>query len=173
MVPNVGRFTCGWHVVCLKAARLAEGEAHIGRASGDEPSRRTGERVTMESTRIRAPFDRRGTTTNEGRSASNVGMGDRQRHADRRLAPVQSGLPPDTYLCASQARRWRREHARGLGHEADGAARLGCLWVGVLFVFFCVRFVFVCWCFCCCWCCAFVLFVDRSAACTLTRMRCV
>ena len=56
----------------------------------------------MESTRIRAPFDRRGTTTNEGRGASNVGMGDRQRHADRRLAPVQSGLPPDTYLCASQ-----------------------------------------------------------------------
>src|SRR5215510_14414467 len=76
MVPNVGRFTCGWHVVCLAAARLAEGEAHIGRASGDEPSRRTGERVTMESTRIRAPFDRAGDNDERREEREHVGMGD-------------------------------------------------------------------------------------------------
>ena len=52
----------------------------------------------MESTRIRAPFDRAGDNDERREERERVGMGDRQRHADRRLAPVQSGLPPDTYF---------------------------------------------------------------------------
>ena len=56
----------------------------------------------MESTRIRASFDRAGDNDERREEREHVGMGDQQRHAARRLAPVQSGLPPDTYLCASK-----------------------------------------------------------------------
>jgi hypothetical protein len=80
----------------------------------------------MESTRIRAPFDRAGDNDERREEREHVGMGD----SSGTLIAVWlqfSGLPPDTYLCASErlGAGVRREHARGLGHEADGAARPG------------------------------------------------